>query len=183
MNWDRAWSGGSDDAGLDRYGARWPTHEPSWCEGGGQASTLSRWSGSTDRSESGKRPRPAKVVGGLAAVVSGLLEADWSPLQQIATMLPILYPDDETMRASHEKIYQSLFVQGRGEPRRELVAHLRAGTNARKPQGRTERRGKIVGMTPISQRPAEVDDRAVPGHWESQCCCQAASDGLARVGS
>ena len=115
--------------------------------------------------ESGKRPRPAKVVGALAAVVSGLLEADWSP-QQIAAMLPILYPDDEAMRVSHEKIYQSLFVQGRGELRRERVAHLRTGRNARKPQGRTERRGKIVGMTPISQHPAEADDRAVPGHWE-----------------
>ena len=85
-----------------------------------------------DRSESGERPRSAKVVGGLAAVVSGLLEADWSP-EQIATMLPIVYLDDESMRVSHETIYQSLFVLGRGEPRRELVAHLRAGRNFRKP--------------------------------------------------
>lgn len=112
-----------------------------------------------------RRPKPCRLVGRLGAVVAGLLEADWSP-QQIAAMLPIMYPDDDAMRVSHETIYQSLFVQSRGELRRELTAHLRTARTARKPQGRVEKRGKIVGMMPISQRPAEADDRAVPGHWE-----------------
>jgi IS30 family transposase len=98
-------------------------------------------------------------------VVSGLLEADWSP-QQIAAMLPRLYPGDEAMRVSHETIYTSLFVQGRGELRRELAAHLRTGRTARQPRGRIQKRGRLVGMIPISQRPAEAADRAVPGHWE-----------------
>lgn len=112
-----------------------------------------------------RRPKPCRLVGRLGAVVAGLLEADWSP-QQIAVMLPRLYPDDDAMRVSHETIYQSLFVQTRGELRRELAAHLRTGRTDRKPRGRVERRGKISGMMPISQRPAEVEDRAVPGHWE-----------------
>lgn len=112
-----------------------------------------------------RRPKPCRLVGRLGAVVAGLLEADWSP-QQIATMLPNLYPDDDAMRVSHETIYQSLFVQTRGELRRELTAHLRTQRRARKPHGRVERRGKITGMMPISARPAEAEDRAVPGHWE-----------------
>ncbi len=115
--------------------------------------------------ERARRPKPCRLVGRLGAVVAGLLEADWSP-EQIAAMLPNLYPDDDAMRVSHETIYQSLFVQTRGELRRELTAHLRTGRTARKLQGKVERRGKITGMMPISQRPAEADDRAVPGHWE-----------------
>ena len=113
----------------------------------------------------GRRPKPCKLAGRLGAVVAGLLEADWSP-QQIAAMLPILYPDDDAMRVSHETIYQSLFVQTRGELRRELTAHLRTARSARKPRGKVDRRGKISGLMPISERPAEADDRAVPGHWE-----------------
>lgn len=116
-------------------------------------------------SERARRPKPCKVTGRLGAVVTALLEADWSP-EQIAAMLPNLYPDDDAMRVSHETIYQSLFVQTRGELRRELTAHLRTARSARKPRGTVERRGKLTGMMPISQRPAEADDRAVPGHWE-----------------
>jgi IS30 family transposase len=71
------------------------------------------------------------------------------------------------MRVSHETIYQALFVQGRGELRRELTACLRTGRTIRKPQGRvTTRASKIANMVMITERPAEVDDRAVPGHWE-----------------
>lgn len=106
-----------------------------------------------------------KLVGALAAVVSGLLESDWSP-QQIAAKLPRMYPDDPGLRVSHETIYQSLFVQGRGELRRELTTHLRTQRTARKPHGTTERRGKLIGMVSIRSRPAEAADRAVPGHWE-----------------
>ena len=112
-----------------------------------------------------RRPKPCKLVGDLAMVVSGLLAADWSP-QQIAAMLPNLYPDHDGMRVSHETIYRSLFVQTRGELRRELTRHLRTQRTARKPQGRAANRGRLVGTTPISARPAEAADRAVPGHWE-----------------
>ena len=112
-----------------------------------------------------RRPKPGKLTGTLAMVVAGLLEADWSP-QQIAAMLPRLYPGDDGMRVSHETIYQSLFVQTRGELRRELTKHLRTARTARKAQGRVETRGRLVGMVPISARPAEAADRAVSGHWE-----------------
>lgn len=116
-------------------------------------------------SERALRPKPCKLTGRLGAVVAALLEIDWSP-EQIAAMLPNLYPDDDAMRVSHETIYQSLFVQTRGELRRELTAYLRTARTARKPRGKVEKRGKLTGMMPISQRPAEADDRAVPGHWE-----------------
>src|SRR5262245_50684281 len=91
----------------------------------------------------------------------------WSP-EQIARRLPVDFPDDEIMRISHEAIYQSLFVQGRGALRRELTACLRTGRALRMPRARTRRRGKTF-LSPeimISQRPAEAADRAVPGHWE-----------------
>src|SRR6476661_2359053 len=91
----------------------------------------------------------------------------WSP-EQIARRLPVDFPDDITMRISHEAIYQALFVQGRGALRRELTACLRTGRVLRMPRARTRRRGKNFVSTEImiSQRPAEVADRAVPGHWE-----------------
>ena len=77
------------------------------------------------------------------------------------------------MRVSHETIYQSLYVQGRGELRRELARCLRAGHTRRKNQN-GPRGGRVTDMVMISDRPAEGEDCAVPGHWESQCCCQAA---------
>jgi transposase, IS30 family len=112
-----------------------------------------------------RRPKPCKLVGDFAVVVAGLLAADWSP-QQVSAMLPHLFPDREDWRVSHETIYQSLFVQARGELRRELTAHLRSQRTARKPHGSRERRGRLVGTVSIRQRPAEANDRAVPGHWE-----------------
>ncbi len=91
----------------------------------------------------------------------------WSP-EQIANRLRVDFPDDGSMRISHEAIYQALYVQGRGALRRELAACLRTGRALRVPRARTRGRGKTFA-TPevmISRRPAEADDRAVPGHWE-----------------
>jgi transposase, IS30 family len=91
----------------------------------------------------------------------------WSP-EQIANRLRVDFPHDESMRISQEAIYQALYVQGRGALRRELTACLRTGRALRVPRARTRGRGKTF-VTPevmISQRPAEADDRAVPGHWE-----------------
>jgi IS30 family transposase len=91
----------------------------------------------------------------------------WSP-QQIAERLRLDYPDDESMRISHEAIYQALYVQGRGALKRELTACLRTGRALRVPRARTRGRGKSFAAPEvlISERPAEADDRAVPGHWE-----------------
>jgi IS30 family transposase len=91
----------------------------------------------------------------------------WSP-EQIAGRLPVDFPHDGSMRISHEAIYQALYVQGRGALRRELTACLRTGRALRVPRARTRGRGKkfVSPQILISQRPAEADDRAVPGHWE-----------------
>ena len=91
----------------------------------------------------------------------------WSP-EQIARRLAIDFPNDEDMRISHEAIYQALFIQGRGALRRELTACLRTGRALRTPRARVSQRGKgfVSSEIMISQRPAEADDRAVPGHWE-----------------
>jgi IS30 family transposase len=91
----------------------------------------------------------------------------WSP-EQIANRVRVDHPDDESMRISHEAIYQALYVQGRGALRRELVACLRTGRALRVPRARTRGRGKkfVSSEIMISERPAEADDRVVPGHWE-----------------
>jgi IS30 family transposase len=91
----------------------------------------------------------------------------WSP-EQIAQRLRFDFPEDESMRISHEAIYQALYVQGRGALRRELVACLRTGRALRVPRARTRRRGKsfVSAEVMISERSAEAQDRAVPGHWE-----------------
>lgn len=91
----------------------------------------------------------------------------WSP-EQIANRLRIDFPDDQSMRISHEAIYQALYVQGRGALKRELVACLRTGRALRVPRARTQARGKkfVTAEVMISERPAEAADRAVPGHWE-----------------
>jgi transposase, IS30 family len=115
-----------------------------------------------------RRPKPTKLCGSprlLEVVVAGL-ERRLSP-RQISARLRLEYPDDPGMRISHETIYQSLYVQSRGELRRQLTASLRTARTKRKPHGTVERRGKIPGMVSISERPPEVADRAVPGHWEA----------------
>jgi IS30 family transposase len=113
------------------------------------------------------RPKAGKLAGCprlLAAVQAGL-EQCFSP-QQISARLTLDHPDDREMRISHETIYQSLYVQSRGELRRQLTAQLRTGRTKRRVGGRPEYRGRIPDMVNISQRPAEAEDRAVPGHWE-----------------
>ncbi len=93
--------------------------------------------------------------------------SSWSP-EQIANRLRVDFPDDESMRVSHEAIYQALYVQGRGALRRQLTACLRTGRTLRVPRARTRARGKnfVSSEIMISERPAEANDRAVPGHWE-----------------
>jgi IS30 family transposase len=113
-----------------------------------------------------RRPKTPKLVWRrLVNQVEAWLREWWSP-EEIARRLRIEFPNDPMMWVSHETIYQSLFVQGRGELRRELTRCLRTGRAKRRPRGRTERRGQLPGMVMISERPAEIADRAVPGHWE-----------------
>jgi len=115
-----------------------------------------------------RRPKLAKLAvdGQLRARVQQLLDKRWSP-EQITQTLKVEFPDRPEMWVSHETIYQSLFVQSRGALRRELTKCLRTGRAIRRPKRRAdERRGRLKDMILISERPAEVDDRAVPGHWE-----------------
>jgi IS30 family transposase len=113
-----------------------------------------------------KRPKGSKLDHApLATQVTTWLEELWSP-KEISGRLTVEHPNDDEMHVSHETIYQALYVQGRGELRRELARCLRSGRTQRKHQGRIETRGHIKDMVMISERPAEVDDRAVPGHWE-----------------
>jgi len=114
-----------------------------------------------------RRPRLARLArnGRLRREVERLLAAHWSP-QQIARRLRHDHPDDQEMWVSHETIYQSLFVQGRGALRAELAGCLRRGRARRRPAGRARPSGELADMVLLSERPAEVDDRAVPGHWE-----------------
>jgi IS30 family transposase len=144
-------------------------------------STISRevcWSGRTryrawradaEALRRGRRPKPAKLAldSRLCREVARGLSAHWSP-QQISARLIRDYPDDLTMRVSHETIYRTLFVQARGALRKELTTCLRTGRAQRRPQMRIEQSGagRLRNMVLISDRPAEVEDRAVPGHWE-----------------
>jgi transposase, IS30 family len=104
----------------------------------------------------------------LREVVASKLILDWSP-EQISGWLKMQYPDDESMRVSHETIYRSLFIQARGVLKKELMDHLRSKRRMRRSQHARvggQSRGQIVDAISIRERPAEAEDRAVPGHWE-----------------
>jgi len=116
----------------------------------------------------GRRPKARKLAchDRLAVEVTAGLERRWSP-REISERLAMDFPDDPDVRISHEAIYQSLFMLGRGGLRKELTTALRSGKAMRRPRRRVgERRGRIPGMVMISERDAAAEDRAVPGHWE-----------------
>lgn len=129
-----------------------------------------------------RRPKTTKLACNrrLRDQVRADLQRLWSP-EQIAQRLRAEFSDDTAMTISHETIYKSLYVQGRGELRRELARCLRTGRARRKPRGRVEGRGRITDMVMISQRPAEVEDRAVPGHWEGDLLI--GKDGKSAIGT
>ena len=131
-----------------------------------------------------RRPKPTVFERSprLRRFVEAKLRLRWSP-QQIAARLVAEFPDDSEMWVSHETIYQSLFVQGRGGLRKELAVCLRTGRTRRRPRSRAAsvNRGKIADMVMISERPAEVEDRAVPGHWEGDLII--GKDGKSAVGT
>ncbi|HEX4944372.1 MAG TPA: IS30 family transposase [Usitatibacteraceae bacterium] len=120
--------------------------------------------------DSARRPKPCRLASRprLRWEVARKLRRNWSP-EQISGWLKGEYPDDEDMHVSHEAIYQSLFIQARGVLKKELMGHLREVRTMRRSRDRgayVENRGKIVDAVSIRERPAEVEDRAVPGHWE-----------------
>jgi IS30 family transposase len=124
-----------------------------------------------------KRPKVFKLIGNpVCASIEAWMDDGWSP-RLIAQMLARDHPDDRLARVSHETIYKCLYVQTRGSLRADLHNCLSTKRAARKSRGRTDnRRGAYSSGQEfrISDRPAEAADRAVPGHWESQWCCQAA---------
>ena len=117
-----------------------------------------------------RRPKPCKLAAnrGLSHRVARKLQQQWSP-EQIAGWLKRIYPDDENARVSHETIYRTLFVQARGALKKELLQHLRSKRTMRRSRHKTlkgEGLGQITNTVSIRERPASVEDRAVPGHWE-----------------
>ncbi len=133
----------------------------------GQRQRYRAWRADETAHRRAHRPKIAKLIAvpRLRRAVERGLRLRWSP-QQIAARLVLDYPDDLEMRVSHETIYQSLFVQGRGALRQELTRCLRTGRAQRRPLGRATGSGQLQHMVLISDRPADVEDRAVPGHWE-----------------
>jgi IS30 family transposase len=117
-----------------------------------------------------RRPKTCLLArhSGLQRVVASKLQLDWSP-QQIAGWLPVHFVDDGSMRVSHETIYRSLFIQARGVLKRELIGHLRSRRVMRRAKNAStagQPRGQIIDAISIRERPAEIEHRAIPGHWE-----------------
>jgi IS30 family transposase len=133
----------------------------------------------------GRRPQACKLARDpvLSGVVAAKLGEDWSP-EQIAGWLKTRFPQDQTMQVSHETIYLTLFIQARGALKRELVAHLRRTRSLRRPRSakRVNRgQGQIIDAVSIRERPAEAEDRAIPGHWEGDLLAGAANTHIATL--
>jgi IS30 family transposase len=132
-----------------------------------------------------RRPKACKLAqhSRLRSLVAEKLGLDWSP-EQIAGWLGRSFPDDIGMRVSHETIYKSLFVQARGVLKRELLRHLRSRRlirRARTASTAGQERGRIVNAVSIRERPAEVEDRAIPGHWEGDLLCGSHNSHIATL--
>jgi len=143
--------------------------------------------GEADRQawKNGGRPQVCKLASNraLAGLVAEKLAEEWSP-EQIAGWLKTQFAEDQTMRVSHETIYVSLFIQSRGALKRELVAHLRRPRSIRRPRNQKRShpgQGRIAGAVSIRERPAEADDRAVPGHWEGDLLVGSANSYIATL--
>jgi IS30 family transposase len=118
----------------------------------------------------------------LQRLVAGRLQLDWSP-EQISAWLKRQFPDDESMRVSHETIYRTLFVQARGALKKELLGHLRGKHRLRRSRVARQKdgRGQIADAISIRERPAQVEDRAVPGHWEGDLLLGAKNSHIATL--
>lgn len=132
-----------------------------------------------------RRPKTCKLVENriLAHIVAGKLQSQWAPAQ-IAGWLKRTYPDDENYQVSHETIYRSLFIQARGALKKELVQHLRRTRIMRRSRHhtqKTENHGRITDTVSISERPATVADRAIPGHWEGDLICGSGNSQIATL--
>jgi IS30 family transposase len=132
-----------------------------------------------------RRPKPCKLARSreLRELVAGRLAQEWSP-EQIAGWLARTYPGEQALQVSSETIYRSLFIQARGVLRKELTAHLRTRRTMRRSKNASragQARGRIVDAISISERPAEVEDRAVPGHWEGDLLSGAANSHVATL--
>jgi IS30 family transposase len=135
--------------------------------------------------QSARRPQACKLARNpaLSALVAAKLAEDWSP-EQIAGWLKARSAEDQTLRVSHETIYLTLFVQARGALRRELIAHLRRSRSIRRPRSATggnRGQGQIVDAVSIRERPAEAEDRAIPGHWEGDLLAGGANTHVATL--
>jgi IS30 family transposase len=131
------------------------------------------------------RPKPCRLASHpeLRWCVAQKLALDWSP-EQISGWLKREFPDNEGLRVSHETIYRSLFVQARGVLKKGLIGHLRAARRMRQPKGGTTQSrlpGQIVDAISIRERPAEIEDRAVPGHWEGDLLSGANNSHMATL--
>jgi IS30 family transposase len=158
---------GESARGIARRLCRAPSTITREVAAGGGRANYRAWYAEEASHARARRPKVPKLVTcpRLRAEVERRLAERWSP-QQISGRLVVDYPCDPEMRVSHETIYQSLFVQARGALRKELTAHLRTGRTRRQPHRRTNPGGELLDMVLLADRPAEADDRAVPGHWE-----------------
>ena len=135
--------------------------------------------------DSALRPKTCRLAGSckLRDIVASKLILDWSP-EQISGWLKTEYPDDASMRVSHETIYRSLFIQARGVLKKELLDHLRSKRRMRRSRHATvsgQSRGQIVDAISIRERPPEVEDRAIPGHWEGDLLSGAKNSHIATL--